>query len=58
MGRTMWVLQCSAVHYLRTRDLLIHEYRERPLWGLPKTIPAKIWVMSEYRLSLRKQGRL
>ena len=56
MGRTMWVLHCAAAHYLRTGDLLILHYKERPLWGLPTTIPAKLWVMSEYRLQRRKGG--
>jgi hypothetical protein len=57
MGRTMWVLHCAAVHYLRTGNLLILHYKERPYWGLPPHIPAALWDMSEYRLQLRKQGR-
>lgn len=57
MGRTMWMLHCAAAHLLRTGEVLFPEYKERPKWGLPKHIPAKVWLMSEYRLALTRDHR-
>lgn len=57
MGKTMWMLHCTAAHLLRTGECLFYEYKDRPLWGLPKHIPASVWLMSEYRLQLAAARR-